>query len=162
VEISKNNKLGFLVKEFGASQLGYLLARNINQYSRDDCTTDIIVYYENLHKNPVTPSFGIMQIAEAWNQQGVFVATDISTALKLSKFTGTKHKFFYVWDLEWTRGQNRPYNIFKSVYKNNDIKLIARCESHKIAIESSFNTKVYAVIDDFNMGDFIEKVMKNE
>jgi len=157
-----NKKVGVLLREYGAGQLGYLLARNIHAYQDEVGDIDIIVYYENLHRNPVTPRFAIMQIAEAWCQDGVMIATNITTASKLINFPGTNKKYFYVWDLEWTRGQYRDYDFFKSIYTNKRLKLIARCEHHKKAIENAFDVKVDSIVDDVNIKEMIERIKQNE
>ncbi|SVC44680.1 uncharacterized protein METZ01_LOCUS297534, partial [marine metagenome] len=97
-----------LINNIGASQLSYLVVQNLNELGNHRPEIDAIVYYENMQKHCLPPNFAIMQIAEAWGHHGPMIATSLSTAQKLIGFP-SERKLFYVWDLEWLRGQQQRY-----------------------------------------------------
>ena len=156
------NKVGFLVKNLGASQLGYFLIRNLNEFLDENFEFDCTVYSEERHNGGLTVGFPVMQIIEAWGQQGTIISTSISTACKMIKFPSACRKLFYVWDLEFLRGHvPNNYDLIKKVYLNEDIELIARCENHASVIKNNFNRDVIGIIEDFNMVEIME-MTKNE
>jgi hypothetical protein len=145
--------INILLQNMGASQLSYFTIKNCNDFALERSEIDIIVFYENLHKNCLSPNFAVMQIAEAWGQKGPMVATSLSTAFKLISFP-CGPKLFYIWDLEWLRGQQQ-YEKYADVYTHPALQLVARSESHKRIIENAFNRKVDHILDDFNLNHLL-------
>ena len=153
------NKLGFLVRNLGASQLGYFLAKNLNDFLDEGLGIDCTVYSEERHNGCLTASFPVMQMVEAWGQGGTMISTSISTTCKMIKFPSSHRKLFYVWDLEFLRGHTpHYYDLIKKVYLNEDIELLVRCKNHADVIKNNFNRDVVGVIEDFNMVDIMEVV----
>lgn len=148
-----------LLQNVGASQLSYFVTRNLNVLGDKRPDIDPIVFYENIHKNCIPPKFAVMQIAEAWGQDGAMIATSLSTAFKLINFPAAR-RLFYVWDLEWLRHgqQRRRYEQFADVYTHPNLELIARSESHAAVIENAFNRKVEHIISDFNTDKILELI----
>lgn len=146
--------INILLQNVGASQLSYLVIRNANDIGAIRPEIDVIAYYENLHKNCMPPNFAVMQIAEAWGQRGPMIATTLSTAFKLIGFPADR-KLFYIWELEWIREGNKQYEMYADVYTHTDLELVARSQSHKRLIESTFNREVAHVVDDFDMQQLI-------
>ena len=71
-------KLGFLVDNLGASQLGYYLSQNINDALERYDDLDIICYYENFEGKCMHQNFSNINISGAWSQEGVMIATSPS------------------------------------------------------------------------------------
>jgi hypothetical protein len=151
-------KLNFLVEDIGAGQLGYFLTTNINKLHDERPEVDAIVFYNNLHRHCATPKFAIMQMIEIWGHEGPTIATSLGTAYKLLTCPGIGPLFYYVWDLEWLRGQPKIYSTAANIICNDKLILLARSESHKLALENGFNVKVKAIIEDFNMKNILEVV----
>ena len=97
----------------------------------------------------IQPQFATMGINEIWSFNGPIIATSVSTALSLLKSHSATKKYFYVWDLEWTRphGHDFLYNI--KAFKN--INLIARSDEQAEAIKNYCNIDVSGIVEDFNL-----------
>lgn len=148
--------INFLVSDLHASQSAYYLTRNINEYTKKDPFLEFMVFFENLSKPVITPNFAIMQIAEAWGQRGVTIATTLSTASRLIHFPAPSDKIFYIWDLEWMRPINKVYDMYAGIYLHPSLKLIARSKDHAMQIKNCFNRDVDAIISDFDMEQILE------
>ena len=142
-------KTGIVVGDLGPSQLSYYIIRNCNKELEHNNKDDFIVFVENLSKFAMQPNFGLMSIDEIWSFDGLLVATSISTSLQVQKATNNSKKYFYVWDLEWTRphGHDFLYNI--EAFKN--INLIARSGEQAEAIKNYCNIDVSGIVEDFNL-----------
>lgn len=153
-------QLNFLVNDLSASQLSFFLTKEINDLADrlETSHIDCIVFYENLAQLSIAPNFAVMQMAEAWAQSQPIVATSLSTAAKLIDFPATRRKFFYVWDLEWLRGQRRIYNWYSPIYTNPELSLIARSEEHARIIRNCFNREVCGIVENFKLGDMINVI----
>ena len=142
-------RIGVMADELGASQLSECLLESFNSICESDVDADTIVFYK---KHPIlraVPLFSCMEQTEVWGYEGVVVATCLSSAETLLQITGPTKKFFYVWDLEWTRKAGQKYSKLKSVYDNPNIHLIARSEHHAKIIEACWK-KPLAIIKDFD------------
>ena len=151
----KSNQIGFLVDELSASQLSFNLIKNINDYS-ENSHDDFVVFFENSTSSILNPNFSLMSLNEMWSFGGCLIATSISTANSLMKCFAPKMKFFYVWDLEWTRRHGRDFEFSIQAFSDPSIELIARSKDHAKAIENYCNRKVKTIVRDFN----IEKLVR--
>ena len=71
-------------------------------------------------------------------------------------------KFFYIWDLEWTRGRTRTdFTKNLSSYRNENINLIARSKDHALAIQNYCNRKVPYIMEDFDINT-LREIIENE
>ena len=159
-------KLGFLVDNLGASQLGYYISKNISSYLEDNPQSNIACYYDNFERKCSQTNFATMNIIEAWDQSGAMVATSENTAKKLLNFIGTRKKFFYIWDLGlfYDRIAGRKYTkIFNidNVFIEEDLTLICRNHVHAELIENNFNRKVKYTVDNFDINKIME-IVNNE
>lgn len=103
----------------------------------------------------------MFNISESWGFSGVLVATSLTSAAKLTTYPCSQDKYFYVWNPEWMMGNNRPHSYFKSIYSNPQLKLIARNELYKKAIENCWNHLVTGCLDDFNLDELINIIENN-
>lgn len=148
-------KIGFAVYDLSQSQLAFNLITNGNIAVGSDYLTDVIAFYEHHRRPCVAMQFGAMQIMEAWGYESPIVATTLNTAAKTLRFPTASQKFFYVWDLEWLRGESSSFEDLASVYRDERLKLVARSVDHKLAIESAWNRPVAAVIEDCDVQAFL-------
>lgn len=148
------------MEDFGASQISYYVTTRFNslceKWALLKNKIDVVVFYDNLHRNCMIPQFATMQMIEAWDQKGVTVATSLNTAYKLLSFPGPIGKIYYVWDLVWMRMNPRIYSISRDVFTSPNLTLVARSLHHKRAIENAFNMEVPYVIPDCDIVQFIE------
>lgn len=140
------NNIGFLIDEFGSSQLCYMLLKKTEEIE------NAIIFYDSMFLSCVPPRVTIMSISEAYAQKGTMVATSIKTANQMINFFGANRKLFYVWDTSWICKDNQIllYNIF------NQTEIIARNLEMAKLIENNFNTTVKYITDNF---DDIENVI---
>ena len=141
-------KIGVIVKSLGKSQLSETLVKSFNSISQSSSDADTILFYSKVPFTGTVPLFSCMEQTEVWGYEGCVIATCLDTAEMLLKVTGPTKKFFYIWDLEWTRGDAHKYSRLKSIYQNKDIELIARSNQHAELISKYWKTPV-AIIKDF-------------
>ncbi|MAF25509.1 hypothetical protein CL634_08060 [bacterium] len=146
----KINQIGIILEELSASQLSYFAIKNVNEYI-EDSLDDFVIFFENITGTVIQPEFATMAINEIWSFNGTAVATSVSTALSLLKSHSVTKKYFYVWDLEWSRRHGRDYDYISAAYINPEIKLIARSKDHATAIENYCNRKVSGIVPNFNI-----------
>lgn len=152
-------RLNFLVDDVGASHLAYSLLTNLNTMVRerqDICPT---IFYSNLTDQCVKPvEFTMMQMIEAFDQEGSMIATSLPTAGRLLTMPRPMPKLYYVWDLEWQRYSNMQWSSVQRILGSSELILLARSESHKVAIESCFDVRVHSIIEDFNLEQILEVI----
>ena len=154
--------IGVIVEDLGMSQLSYSVINNINSACEHNSENDYVIFYENM-SNPILPAnCAIMNSSELWSFEGVVIATTASSAMFALDAVNKTKKFFYIWDLEWTRGRNRP-DFIKNLrpYRNENITLIARSDEHVKAIQNYCNRKVPYVMKDFDI-DKLQEIIKDE
>jgi hypothetical protein len=154
-------KLGVAISNLGSSQLAYNVIKNINCLVEKQPEIDCVVYYENFVRPCFNLGFSSMQIFEAWSYDGIMICTSLSNVDKISNFPITNKRFFYVWDLEWFRGNIANFNYINKFYNNSLFKLVARSAEHKELIEDCWNTEVCGVVEDFDIDQFM-KVIEDE
>ncbi len=142
-------KIGICVPDFGFNQLNYYLVKNSNEQVEIN-KISFIGFYENLSPTYMKTNFPLMQMYEIFNYDGVLISTDLNTTNKVINAFSPAKRIFYIWDLEWLRLPKKNFSYIKDVYRNKNIKLIARSQEHKKAIENSWNRKVEGVVENFN------------
>jgi hypothetical protein len=158
MEIRMRRNLNVLVSELGPTQQNYYLIKNVNLLHEKETDLNIQVFVENLSRFCLKPNFSIMSVAEAWGQNGAFIATNLSTAAKLIHLPLASRKLFYVWDLEFLRGQYRVYEAYSPIYLHKDIELICRSKEHADLVENCFNKEVKHIVNNFDVTHFLEIV----
>lgn len=155
-------QLNFLVEHMGNSQLSYELSRTLNNLADKRSDIDAIVFFNTLTRSRIVPKFAMMQMIEAWGQKGYTIATSCATTRKMMTFPGPQKRFFYVWDLEWIRGEKRTYDMFAPLYQDPRIILITRSGIHRDALDNGFNIgrlgKPIYVVEDFNEEQLLEVI----
>jgi hypothetical protein len=145
----QENKIGFIVDDLSSSQLSYEIISSINSFDTS-FDQDFVVFFENSSPMVIEPFFGVMNLQELWGFDGIAIATSVSSCLSLSNTQSPIKKFFYVWDLEWSRNRS-SYDQGIQAFLKEDIDLIARSEDHAKAIKNYCNRDVVGVFD-FNSG----------
>lgn len=146
------NKVAICIANLGVSQLSYLTLKNAPKLEN----TDTIIFFEDVERPCVRPLNSIMAISELWCHVCDWaIATDLSTATKLSTIPGPKRKFFYVWDLEFIQNhQGQPLKNFTElvkIYNDPAYELVARSEDHANLIEKVMGRKVKFLMKDMNL-----------
>jgi hypothetical protein len=160
VEIPRTNRkqLSFLVQDLYSSQLGYYLIKNLNTISETSSDIDPIVFFEKLMPQCKIPKFACMNMSESWGHHGVVIATSALLANKLVDIPGPSVKYYYVWDLDWLRGQQRPYLLHHKLFHEPSLRFICRGKSHADIIKNTFNININHIMDDFNYKQLLDIV----
>jgi hypothetical protein len=144
------NSFGIMVDKVDLSQLGVSLSLALNQIESEYTDIDAIVFAGEASRLPTLARFAIYQQFECWSYNGPVIATNINTAQILSKCPCPTKKYFYVFDLSWIYLFTQPaYQVLQSIFQNNDIKLIARSQSHYDVLTRVWQEPV-AILEDFN------------
>lgn len=150
-------KFGIALNNLGPSQLTYYLVRNANASLLADPRLDLTVFFEQAVPPALAANFAAMPMYEAWGYDSLLVATSFETARKAQACLSPTGRFFYVWDLEWTRPFcRRSYREWAAVYRDPSLSLLARSAEHARVIEQSWNRPVLGVVDDMNINQLLE------
>ena len=151
-------KLGTLIEDTSANQLSYYVIRNLNLATSDNEDEDFVVFFENATPNVIQPAFAVMNSSEIWNFDGVLISTTAANTLLSINAIAPAKKFFYVWDLEWTRSHGKDFDYMIKAYKNKEGNLIARSDDHAKAIKNYCNRDVCGIVSNFNINQLMEIV----
>lgn len=141
-------KIGIMLDNIGPNQLAHYMINSGNAVlEHHSQKVDLVAFVQQVVHPCALPNFATMNMSEAYDYKGVLVATSLQTAIKMLKCPGTRKKFFYVWDLEWTRPQNKNFSVLKDIYNNPSIELISRSPNHDKIIELCWR-KPIGVVED--------------
>jgi hypothetical protein len=138
--------IGILLNNLGPSQLAYYLIKNGNDFVEDG-DNDLVAFFYEVSPECIRPNFASMNLSEAYSYNGILVATDANSASRILEFPGSTHKFFYVWDLEWAKIQNKQFEDLATVYHNDRLPLIARSKTHFDIIKKIWKEPIGIVED---------------
>ena len=147
-------RLGILLESFAPSQLAAELTWSGNELVRQD--VDVIGFFRNQALPAVTPLFALMPATEAFGFSGVLVATSLATAAICEKAIGPSERWFYCWDLEWLRMQQKNAKALAEAYRNPAYRLAARSADHKLALEQAWNVEVVGINERASLAWFLE------
>jgi hypothetical protein len=132
-----------------------MLVDNINTLLRQHYEYSPIIFYQNIGKCVLPLLCCHMYMQQAWGFKGTLISTDITTTIILDKCLTTRKKIFYVFDLEWITQSNKPYSLFKSIYDNPEISLLARSSSHFDILKKTWKTPI-GILNEYNHEELIK------
>ncbi len=139
-------KLGFILDNCGPNELAYRVISSANNLIKNQPgVADFIVFFNNIVPNCMPLEFASMNMVEAYDYDGVLVATDLLNASKMLNFPAASRKIFYVWDLEWIRLPNRNYDSFREIYCNEELDLFCRSKTHQFFIQNAWGREAKIV-----------------
>lgn len=138
-------KIGVMVNNLGSSQLNYYLLKeaDLNRHN-----VDVQIFQMEPCKPCIPAKAGLFNIGETFGFSGPLIATSLETAEFLSHCFISKARYFYVYDLFWTRLHRRDYNRLLPLFSNHSI--IARSESHNCVIRTCWMNSASFIADNFN------------
>lgn len=153
-----------IMKNLGFDQLSYSIVNGLNGYYENPKVyakmgdfVDFVVFSEIAMPTYATSkSFGIYHFSEIFEYNGPIMATDVSGADYLTGIPTVHKKYFYLWDLDWTRQNPKDWESLARVYQNPQLNLVCRSDDHARAVESAWNVKVNRIISEFNMEEIIK------
>ncbi len=149
--------IGIILPSLEISQLGYEVITQINNEIAGGSLLDYRIFFERLSLECVQPLCATMNISEIWGYSGLLISTTLENTFFSLKLTTDVKRVFYVWDMEWLRGQkNYLYNL--SILRNTKIALIARNEETNKELDRYCNRKADLITDKLNFLDLVGKI----
>lgn len=159
--INNLTKVGVLFDDLMMSQKTWLFLENANRFV-DNINHDCVAFIKNMSSPCIKPNFSVMFCHEMWHFDGYLIATDLDSAEQISKIVSPAKKMFYVWDLEWLRRHNnKDYVRNVDIYRNPELKLVVRSESHANELSKYCNRKVDGIVNNFNLERLIDLWTQN-
>jgi len=128
--------LGIVVKDLLPSQINYELFTQLNNKYEE---MNAFIFCKNLTKSFFPIKFPILNYNKIFSgylaEDSLLVATDLDSALTLSKVKNKAKKIFYVWELEFLH--NKDYNSNYEIY--NSLPVYTRSNSYKQALDNYAN-----------------------
>lgn len=147
-------KIGVLVNNVGATQLAFYLIKSGNKFV-ESINQDLTLFFYEISPECIRPNFAVMNLAEAYNYDGILIATDANSASRIIEFPGTINKFFYVWDLEWIRMRNKEFENLSTIYNNHKLPLIARSQNHYDILKKIWKEPI-GICEDANVEELFK------
>ena len=121
-------KLGILIDSAGHTQKYYTICTQLNKLKEEHPDVDVTVFYYDYDIIPIATKFSMMEMAYAFNHDGILIATSAFTAPVLPICLRPKKRYFYVWDIDWNKQSTFNHNTKE--YLNPGVDLIAKSSSH--------------------------------
>ena len=154
-------KIGVVVNDLSLSQLNYYLIDNTNRHiAGPGKMLNVIAFYENCCLPCIPLNFASMPVSELYGYDGTLVTTNLTTTMRALNSFGPSSIFFYLWDLEWIRYQQKRWADFAQIYRNPKIKLLCRSEEHKRVVEGCWNVSVEGVCNDWDYQSLLNVVLR--
>ena len=154
------NHTAIALKDLSASDLAFVAINQAGYNLKKHTLKDITFLTEEKFPPCIPVPCSRMNISEMWSCKGVVIATNLTTANTLAKAVIPAKKVFYVWDLEFLRG-NKNFKENVEIYRNPSLTLICRSQSHAEALENYCNRKPDCIIPDLNIEE-IERWVKEK
>ena len=130
-------KVGIILPHLGNTQLAYQTICHVNYLIGQQSKNTFALFYEDLVQPTITPLCSTFPISNIWDfNDGHLISTTINNTITMGNSTSTSRKFFYVWDLEWMRDNNRNFLYNIRAFNNPNIELITRSTSHALAVRN--------------------------
>ena len=149
-------KLGVLLRDLGPTQLAFHFIQNANRWLVDHPRDDIIAFVERHIQPVIRPNFAQMPLLEAYQYDGVVIATNLATAAKLAHFPGPSARAFYSWDLEWLRLQQKEFRPLADIYRAKELQVITRSVDHALVLANAWNRSVAGIVDYFDIQKLVD------
>jgi hypothetical protein len=150
--------IGIVCNNIGPNQLAYYAIKSGNEFVESG-DNDLVIFFYELMPECIRPNFGVMNLSEAYNYNGVLVATDLNSATRILEYPGTRNKYFYVWDLEYLRIGQKNYEDFCNIYNNPRLPLIVRSKSHKHYLGTIWGGNVIGIEEQANIKN-LQKIIE--
>lgn len=141
--------IGLVCNNVGPSQLAYYAIKTGNEFVKSG-DNDFVIFFYELMPECIKPNFSTMNLSEAYDYNGVLIATDINSASRILEYPGATKKFFYLWDLDWVKLQQKKYEHLAQVYKNKNLELIVRSKTHFNFVKNLWKEPV-GIVEDCNI-----------
>lgn len=150
-------KVGIAIPDFAGNQLILSIMENSSKLYAKHGVSPLLFVASYDRSSSITAMISHMQLSEIWGFNGNLITTDLYTTEMAVGSTTIANIIFYVWDFEWMRIRSPVYTRIASVYRHNDITLIAKTDRHAKAIYEFCGRKPDYVVEELNLCDMVSK-----
>jgi len=146
-----------VVKDLSISQNSFYMIKEFNKLlDNPDVSTG--AFYQRASIPATTACFGTKICAHISSYNGVLIASSLELLEMCLKFHINSDIYFYVWDLDWL--DNPVYfSTAMEIMRNDQVKILARSESHAECINNFCNKEVIGIVDNWNSTQLL-KIIK--
>lgn len=144
--------IGIILPNLEVNQLAYEIISSINHEILAGGKHDYRVFIENISLFSIRPLCAVMSIPEIWSYSGLLVSTTLDNTEFSLRLTTDVMRVFYIWDMEWLRGQ-KNYLRNLSILRNPNLVLISRSEDAARELERYSNRRPNMVASRLSLGD---------
>ena len=148
-----------VVGDISTSQNSFFMIKEFNKLI-EDVRFSTSVFFQRPSVPPVKPFFACRGVTYLSSYHGVAIATGMQEAQVLLNSGNASDKYLYVWDLEWIDNP-MMFDQAMKIMRDKRLKIIARSESHAVAIDNFCNKKPIGIVSDWNAEQLI-RLVKNE
>jgi hypothetical protein len=128
-----------------------LVVIEANRFLTESQDSDVVYFIQNQSLSDEVPAFGIMNIVEAYDFDGILIAFDLDSAEKIIRMPGASHRIYYITEAEWVNN-GRTYDQLLNILRNPRLTFVTNTEDLKEIVEDCWQYKVSAVIPDYDVG----------
>ncbi len=140
-------KVAFVLDNLAANQIAYSLIYNSNQFLEKNADVNISIFFVDNMLPCVLPKFARFNITELSSFDGTLIATSFKTALLVKNATRSK-RYWYVSDMEWTKGNFTSFDKLNDLFCDQSIVKISRSKDF---VQNIPPIKDIQVIEDYNV-----------
>lgn len=143
-----------IVKNLNASQKNYFLIKEFNKISANP-NFSCSIFVEQVGIPVTKPLFSCPAIAFFSGYKGKSIATTLEETVTMIRTATNSDMFLYLWDLEWL---NNPvvYEQALLILLNDNLRIIARSESHAKIIENFCNKEVCGIVNNWESSKLLQ------
>lgn len=149
------SNVGIILDNLGPNQKAFSAIKQINNDIDEGSQTNYTLFYRNMAQPCLHANCSVMNVNEIWHFNGFLIATDIESAILLSKVVNESKKVFYVFDLEWLRRGKNNFFYNMQAFRSPDMKLIVRSSDYIYPVENYTNRNIDRYIPYFNIKNII-------
>lgn len=135
-------QIGILVNNLESSQLIFESVKTLNSIAENH---SVCLLYQNLSSCPFATNFAILNYnkihSSYFDKNALLIATNVSSALDLSKVKNNSKKIFYAYELEFL--DNKDFNKNYDAY--NALPVFTRSVSYQKALKNYANIESIVV-----------------
>ena len=146
---------GICFKHLLPGQLSWSVISEVNRVKKERKDIDLALFVEEISPVVMPPLCGIFNPSEIYLFNDVLITTCVETTL-MAIGSMKPNVYFYINDLEWLRRGKQDFFMNTSAYRHPSVKLIARSEDHRVAIENYANKPVAKVLEEFDLLEILK------
>lgn len=89
--------VGFFIPKIDGSPLNVEIFENLNKSLANKDIAEAVVFYNDVDRNPVKPTFGMFNSTDIWFFTGILISTSLDTC-ELSRSAVNKFKLYHLYN----------------------------------------------------------------